>query len=438
MPYKTDERLKSYLDTNQLHREQMCRAVLALDKRFSEVNPRHPRGGPDGARDIQAIFRETQIVFGAVGFLNQANDSKEQKKKIKKKFSEDLKNALDEKNDLEVFVFLSNVNLTVSEKQKLIDKAQKKGILYCEIIDRERIRILLDSPDGFSIRFQYLNITLSEAEQASFFSRWGDDIQSLISSGFQKIDSSLERLLFLQESNNPISQLTFSVELDKKYPSNEIDHFRLFCYLFLKEPKKSIISVLFGASDKPDRLRKNKKNNLKTQKSGIENGISFGAWEQNLELDELDEFEKSEKEDLEWNAVNLGSSIGKNEIEFITISYSKSSFIRFYPVISLKDLDDSSFVLFSNESLAEKIKSIHIYCSGYKLLEISSSSIHIGEHNIDDDFPVEFDENELKDKWVRISPKRESSFHIRFFEHTPKRLFTPKQVESSLEKRINP
>jgi len=54
MVYETDERLKSYLDTNQMAREQMCLAVMANDRRFSNVQPRHPRGGPDGARDIRA------------------------------------------------------------------------------------------------------------------------------------------------------------------------------------------------------------------------------------------------------------------------------------------------------------------------------------------------------------------------------------------------
>jgi hypothetical protein len=84
MPYQTDERLKNYLDTNQLHREQMCRAILAIDKRYSDVRPRHPRGGPDGGRDIEALFRDDLLTFGAVGFVNQANDSDEQKKKYKK------------------------------------------------------------------------------------------------------------------------------------------------------------------------------------------------------------------------------------------------------------------------------------------------------------------------------------------------------------------
>ena len=111
MPYQTDERLKNYLDTNQLQRERMCRAILAIDKRFSEVRPRHPRGGPDGGRDIQAIYREEQTTFGAVGFVNQANDSEEQKRTIKKKFIDDLESASSADIEPKVFIFFTNINL---------------------------------------------------------------------------------------------------------------------------------------------------------------------------------------------------------------------------------------------------------------------------------------------------------------------------------------
>jgi hypothetical protein len=82
----------------------------------------------------------------------------------------------------EVFVFFTNLNLTIGEKETLIAAARQAGITYCDIFDRERIRISLDSPDGFSIRFQYLGLPLSEEEQASFFARWGDHIQSLVAS----------------------------------------------------------------------------------------------------------------------------------------------------------------------------------------------------------------------------------------------------------------
>jgi len=111
LPYQTDERLKSYLDTNQLHREQMCRAILSIDKRFSDVRPRHPRGGRDGGRDIEAVYREEQVAFGAVGFVNQANDSGEQKKTIKGKFQSDLDSAVAVDKKPNAFVFFTNINL---------------------------------------------------------------------------------------------------------------------------------------------------------------------------------------------------------------------------------------------------------------------------------------------------------------------------------------
>lgn len=59
MAYVTDEQLKGYLDTNQLHREQMCLSILALDKRFTNVRPRHPRGGL-GLLGKRAFWRKTR------------------------------------------------------------------------------------------------------------------------------------------------------------------------------------------------------------------------------------------------------------------------------------------------------------------------------------------------------------------------------------------
>lgn len=435
MPYQTDERLKSYLDTNQLHREQLCRSVLATDKRFSDVRPRHPRGGPDRGRDIQAIYREDQIAFGAVGFVNQANDSEEQKRAIKNKFSNDLRNAISAENKLKAFVFFTNINLTIGEKEELIIKAKTDGILYCDILDRERIRIILDSPDGLSIRFQYLNISLSEEEQASFFARWGDDIQSVISSGFQKIEGTLNRLLFLHEANDPILHLTISIELHKKYTAEEIGHFRLFCYLTLKEPKHEILSLLFGSSDKSNRMRGDNAADSTKQKPGIKYGIGSGQWEHCIDIKNNQDELLEDEEDEHWFKVGSASSIGRDEIEFISISYNKDSFIRICPVICLRDLDNSIFILFSNKLLAEKIKAIHIYSNGYKLQEIGEGEINIDTTDINPNFPVKFDENELEDKWVRIRPKVASAYHLRFFDQTPRRLYSPSLAPDSLEDR---
>lgn len=225
MNYETDQKLKSYLDTNQLARERLCLAVLAIDKRFSDVKPCHPRGGPDGGRDIEAIFNGSETAFAAVGFLNEANDSNEQRASSMRKFEHDLGAALAAKPQLRVFVFFTNVNLRQSEKSELEQSANTKGISQCELFDRERIRISLDSADGFSIRYQYLKIPLSEAEQATFFAKWGDDIQNIISQGFGKLEKTLCRLQFLAEMMLPLSHFTVILELDREYTGLEIGHF---------------------------------------------------------------------------------------------------------------------------------------------------------------------------------------------------------------------
>ena len=171
MATETDIRLRSWLDSNQRDREQMCRAILALDGRYSDVRPRHPAGGPDGGRDIEATFENNREAYGAVGFANSANDSEEQKKQIRKKFKDDLASALNANPQLKAFAFLTNLHFTMGEQDAMKQEAKKAGIEHCEILDRERIRIELDSPSGFFIRFQYLSIPLSDTEQASFLAK---------------------------------------------------------------------------------------------------------------------------------------------------------------------------------------------------------------------------------------------------------------------------
>jgi hypothetical protein len=437
LPYQTDERLKGYLDTNQLHREQMCRAILSVDKRFTDVHPRHPRGGRDGGRDIESIFRDEQIAFGAVGFVNQANDSEEQKKTIKAKFEDDLKSAISADRKPTVFIFFTNVNLTIGEKEALKVVANNNGMTYCDIMDRERLRIILDSPDGFSIRFQYLNISLSEEEQASFFAKWGDDIQSVISTGFQKIESTLNRILFLQESTDVMSHLSISFELDKKYLAEEIGHFRCFCSMYLKEPKYKILSLLFGASDLSMRMRKDSSVDFTPQLPGIKYGIGRGQWEIHLRDSENEIGQKTidGKDDEKFVCVGTGSSGGLNEVEFLTISYNNDGLVRYLPSLSLRDIDEAMFLPFLNKSLAEKIKAIHIFSNGYKLQEIYKLDFYIDSKEFDPNIPANFSEAELNDPCVRLRPNDSSTFYMKFFEETPKKLFVPNQVINSLEKR---
>jgi hypothetical protein len=115
----TEERLRSWLDSKQVDRERMCLALLTLDSRFA-----NPKGGPDGARDIEVIFNGVE-TWGAVGFRNSANDSTEDKTSVRKKFQSDLTEALKENVHLNSFIFFTNVDLTPAEVRALIEFAKK-------------------------------------------------------------------------------------------------------------------------------------------------------------------------------------------------------------------------------------------------------------------------------------------------------------------------
>jgi hypothetical protein len=432
MPYETDERLKSRLDTNQLSRERMCLAVMAIDRRFSDVRPRHPRGGPDGARDIDATFKGVQRVFGAVGFVNQANDSDQHKKAAQDKFKDDLSAALEQQPKPQVFIFFTNVNLTLGEKDDLVQIAQEQGMAHSEIFDRERLRVALDSPDGLGIRFQYLDLPLSEPEQAAFFSRWGDDIQGVIASGFNNVQASLNRILFLHEAQMPLKDFTLILDLDREYSGDEVGHFRAFALVFLKGPfeEHKIISMLFGATDNSTRLQAENSGQLSKQNSGIKIGVCGAQWEA-----KVSDRQRAENIDplggrLIYQRTSTSTAAGRHTLDRIVIQYSNDFLVRFAVGPRLLDMDDCRLILELNRSLADKLKTIRIYANEYQLAQIARSICRIEQPHQQPEIPLIFSDEELSDSWVTVRPTEASAFHIRFAEQTPRRFFSPQEVIS--------
>ncbi|VVP26998.1 hypothetical protein PS903_04057 [Pseudomonas fluorescens] len=438
MAYETDERLKSYLDTNQLHREQICLAILALDKRFTNVRPRHPRGGPDGGRDIEAQFRGADLAYGAVGFVNQAADIEEKKRTIRAKFSDDLNSAWDANPRPSIFVFFTNVNFTIGEKTELIDLAKRKGFSVCDLLDRERLRVALDSPDGFAARFQFLNIPMSESEQASFFAKWGDEIQSVISTGFQEVHSTLSQLLFLQEATHPISGVHVKFEFDREYDASEIGHFRAFCSISLREPKRGILALLFGKTDRSDRFRPDLTEG-RDLLPGISAGVASGqwkvAWDDMVGSHNPSEVAVTDEDDFErYVPISWGSGIGVKRVKQVIASYTTNSFIRFEPTLTLMDFDECMFMPILNKSLAEKLERVRIFANGYLLYDSGKSAFWIDDSKFGLELDQAFSEDELSDPWVRVRPAMLSSCHqLSFSDNIPVRMFQSKKATSELK-----
>lgn len=224
-PRETDERLRRWLNGDQPARERMCLAVLALDRSYTQIEPRRPEGGPDGARDMQAV-RNGQPTWGAVGFVNSATDSQAEKRQIKKKFCDDLRAARKAKPDLNQFVFITNVDLRPSEVAKLKQFAIKLGLTWVEVYWREVLRARLDSVEGLAIRFQYLRVPLSEEEQISFFNHYGQSLAELVTTHHVSLRAQLDRLEFLHWSVRQIRDVQLTLSLDRWYRPPELGHVR--------------------------------------------------------------------------------------------------------------------------------------------------------------------------------------------------------------------
>lgn len=416
----------------------MCRAVLALDAHYSDVRPRHPSGGPDGGRDLEAVYDGSRIAYGAVGFQNGANDSDEQKRRIRAKFTSDLTSATGAKADLKVFAFFTNLHFTMGEQSEMKEEAHKCGIEYCDILDRERLRIELDSPAGFFIRFQHLSIPLSEAEQASFLARYGDRIQEVVSTGFQRIERTLSQILFLQEADGVLDGVYVRFHLKESYPASEIGHFRAFVSIYLRAITHDILAIWFGSTDKADRFRQDLQE--KRNWPGIAHGIARGQWEKHVRLPRpgeqndvdaeqaaADSIGKDSDEETDRDLVSVGggSSVGMNPVPFVTVHYSHDDpLIRFRPRLQLRDLDDCMFMPVLNQSFAQKLQCIEVFANGYKLAHIGPDQFLIDGSPYNAETSELFTPEELSDPWVRIRPSEMSSaFHLRFTSNTPRRMF---------------
>ena len=419
--YETETRLKSYLDTNQQGRERMCLQILALDKNYSDIHPRHPKGGKDQGRDIEATYKDDVLCFCGVGFVNGACDSIEQKREINKKFLSDLNNAIEharsEKLDLKGFVFFTNIELTVGERELLINEAKKAGLVRCEIYHRERMSIALNSPEGYAIRFNFLNIHLTEAEQASFFSKWGDDIQSVISNGFLEQKTAIDRMIFLQESRLPINYLSVGYKLKREYKSEEIEHFRIVSeFVFVDaldfEDNKYVMGLNLFRADNPNRYRKEKEATTPGFKYGLSGCTTLRLVNETGTLNER-EF-----------MINSSSSMGYEKLNYIGMDYANGELVRFPPVIRINNLDKSHFIPMISENLCDKIDSIEVYANGYILAKFFSKDLTFRDINEETlkDFPANLSEEESKIKWKFVEDINGCIFQFDFIGNTPKRI----------------
>jgi hypothetical protein len=101
-------------------------------------------------------------------------------------------------------VFLTNQSLTPAERRELEEIASQNGdraIVY----HRERLRVILDSPIGFSLRLEHLGIEMTAEEQLSFFSNWQDIFSGLLQEQREYIVEALSKKMDAQLLRQSVS-----------------------------------------------------------------------------------------------------------------------------------------------------------------------------------------------------------------------------------------
>lgn len=147
--------------------ERLCGHVLAAEG-FKGIDPSHPLGGRDGLKDAKC--KRDEKTWIAACFFPRGQESFTA---IKDKFASDAKGI--EPNKAAGFVFLTNQELTLSERETLKEMLK----CDCEILHLERMSRMLNSPSMLGTRLEFLDIEMTKEEQLSFFSTLTSTVQGL-------------------------------------------------------------------------------------------------------------------------------------------------------------------------------------------------------------------------------------------------------------------
>ncbi len=128
-------------DRGQTSSERLAAQILRVEG-YEGIDPSHPLGGPDGLKDIICIKDKARFVGASFFPRGQQCFSK-----IKKKYSDDLDGVA--KNNANGIVFVTNQELTLSEREKLKEEA---GNIKVDLFHLERIASIIDSPGCYGIR----------------------------------------------------------------------------------------------------------------------------------------------------------------------------------------------------------------------------------------------------------------------------------------------
>lgn len=188
-------------DRGQTPAERLAAIILHYD-RFQNIDPSHPLGGKDGLKDMVLSYEGSKWICGVYFSRGQQTFTE-----IKNKFKHDLKGV--KENDAHGFAFITNQELRLSERTALNNLDSGISI---EIYHLERIASILNTPQNYGVRMEFLDIEMSKEEQLAYFA--AHEKRML------KFESILEKFEISLDNYRTIHQEDYVDENDYDMPRN--------------------------------------------------------------------------------------------------------------------------------------------------------------------------------------------------------------------------
>lgn len=179
--------------------ERLAAQLLRVEG-FSSIDPSHPLGGQDGLKDVICLRDKIRWV-GAAYFPRGQQSFGE----IADKFNDDLGGVT--ANEASGFAFVTNQELRLGERKQLRESVDD---IEFELLHLERIASILDSPQCYGIRLEFLDIEMTKEEQLAFIAA-RDEVIERLQHTLDRIVLHLQSSILL--SNLPIEQIRESIPL---------------------------------------------------------------------------------------------------------------------------------------------------------------------------------------------------------------------------------
>lgn len=197
----TELRLISWRD-GSTQAERLAASVLRIAG-FDAIDPQAPLGGGDGGKDI-VCTRGGITWVGAVYFPPTSGTYA----RIKNKFDSDLKKVSSKHRG---FAFVTNQHLTLKQRE-ILEKLGNTAGKEVEIFHVERVRSLLDAPNGYGVRLQFLKIAMTVEEQLAWFADSGSRVEQALSVNTRELMSIKAMVQQLSIDNAEIMRTVLSFD----------------------------------------------------------------------------------------------------------------------------------------------------------------------------------------------------------------------------------